>query len=91
MKKVEMGDRVQDKISSLKGIVTGITEYLYGCRRVMITPEENKDGKPAESFYIDEPQCEVLKKAVIEAPDLSEREPPHGARRDVPLRTIPKR
>lgn len=36
---VELGDRVKDKISGLKGIAVGISNYLYGCRRISIQPE----------------------------------------------------
>jgi hypothetical protein len=59
------GDRVKDKISGTKGIVVARTEWLYGCVRVSIQPEETKDGKPAESFVIDEAQCEVVKRNAV--------------------------
>jgi hypothetical protein len=53
--KVELGDRVEDKITGLKGIIIGITNWLYGCLRVTVQPEEAKDGKPADTFCVDEP------------------------------------
>jgi len=80
---VELGDRVQDKITGLKGIVVGITNWLYGCRRVVVQPEEAKDGKPAETFHVDEPQVEIVKKgAVAGRAVLVEEERPHGPRED---------
>ena len=66
--KVELGDRVQDKISGMKGIAVGATEWLYACRRISVQPEEAKDGKPIETFCVDEPQLKILKKAVIVPP-----------------------
>jgi len=62
---VKLGDRVQDKISKQKGIVVAITTWLYGCVRICVQPETTKDGKPAENFAVDEPQCEVIKKGVL--------------------------
>lgn len=63
--KVELGDRVQDKISGAKGIVVILTDWAYGCVRVTIQPEKiNKDSKPLDDFTIDEPQAKVLKKGV---------------------------
>ena len=76
---VELGDRVKDKISGLKGIVVGISNYLYGCRRISIQPEESKDGNPAEWFTIDEPQVDVVEKAAINGRET----PTHGPRENV--------
>ncbi len=61
----ELGDRVRDRISGISGIVTGCTEWLYGCRRIVIQAEDNKDGKPVDTFCIDEPQAEIIEKGVI--------------------------
>lgn len=77
---VELGDRVKDKISGLKGIAVGISNYLYGCRRISIQPEEAKDGKPAEWFTIDEPQCVRVKIAVIKGSETPAR---HGPRENI--------
>ena len=76
---IELGDRVKDKISGLKGIVVGISNYLYGCRRISIQPEESKDGKPAEWFTIDEPQVDVVEKAAINGRET----PTHGPRESI--------
>ncbi|MEN6474373.1 MAG: hypothetical protein ABFD81_10190 [Syntrophaceae bacterium] len=59
---IELGDRVKDKISGISGIAVGVTEWLYGCRRFVLQPEETKDGRPVESFSLDEPQLELIKK-----------------------------
>jgi hypothetical protein len=80
---VELGDRVEDKITGLKGIAVGITNYLYGCQRIMVQPEESKDGKPVDTFYVDEPQLEIVdKRAVAGRVIKAEEERPHGPRED---------
>ncbi len=80
---IELGDRVKDRISGLKGIAVGITNYLYGCKRIMVQPEETKDGKPVDTFYLDEPQLEIVKKGAVAARTIqSEEERPHGPREE---------
>lgn len=69
---INLGDRVKDTITGLKGIVIGKTEWLYGCLRLTVQPEESKDGKPADSFAVDEPQVELLKAAVIKARQIEQ-------------------
>ena len=76
---VELGDRVKDKISGLKGIVMAVSNYLYGCQRIGIQPEESKDGKPAEWFTVDEPQLEVVMKRAV----TGRTTPTHGPREDI--------
>lgn len=77
--RVNPGDRIQDKISGLRGIVTARTEWLYGCVRITAQPEEHKDGKMAEPFVIDEEQAIVVEAKAVK--DTRPRpEPPHGDR-----------
>ena len=95
---VNHGDRVQDKISGVTGIVVGITEWIYGCRRITIQPEETKDGSPVESCTFDEPQVKILKAGVLPTPITAKVRaqaagdiPPHGPRPNVKQRTTPTR
>lgn len=83
---VHPGDKVKDRISGLTGIATSRTEFLYGCVRVAVQPQELKDGKPVEATYIDEAQLQVLtREAVIGFARLAEQEPaPAAARRHGP-------
>ena len=82
---IELGDRVRDKITGFKGIVTGITQWLYGCTRIVILKEKvERDGK-AQEMCIDEPQAELIQKAVVkravpESAPAEERR--HGPRQD---------
>lgn len=78
------GDRVQDKISGAKGIVVARTEWIYGCVRLSVQPEDVKDGKPADCFVVDEPQATVLTNQALK--DSSQEQAPaarsHGERND---------
>ena len=43
---IKLGDKVKDKISGYKGIVTAIAKYLNGCTRILIEPTKlDDDGK----------------------------------------------
>ncbi len=84
---IELGDRVKDKISGLKGIVVGISTYLYGCRRVSFQPEEAKNGKPADWVTVDEPQLDIVKKGAIAGRMIVDEEArPHGPRPSIERR-----
>lgn len=62
---IALGDRAKDKITGFKGIVIGITAWLYNCDRLVIQPEAIKDGKPIDEATFDADQCALVKKAVI--------------------------
>ena len=83
--RVNLGDRVKDRITGLEGLVIAITEWLYGCRRLIIQPEKVQEGKVLDTYTIDEPQATVVQRAVIEpiAPAKPE-ERTHGAGRPEP-------
>ena len=66
MSDIKLGMEVKDKISGLKGIATSITEFIYGCRRIGVSPQELKDGKPMEESVIDEPQLEIVSDGIRE-------------------------
>lgn len=63
--RVNLGDKVKDLVTGLEGIATSRTEWLYGCGRIGVQPQEVKDGKQVEAAVIDEPQLEVLERGVI--------------------------
>ena len=92
MNRINLGDKVRDRVVGLSGIVTSRTEYLFGCVRIQVQPQ-SKGGKAADSFTTDEPQVELVKAGVITpiAP-LEETARTHGdrpdsvARRDVSTR-----
>jgi hypothetical protein len=69
---IQLGDRVRDRITGFEGIVIGITDWLYQCRRPIVQPSTlTSDGKPTESMSFDEDQLDVLEAGafVIKRPD----------------------
>jgi len=81
--RIKNGDRVRDRITGLKGIVVGRTEWLYGCTRITVQPESaTKDNKPAETFCVDEPQLEVLKRGVVNREPTKQSDQLSNARKE---------
>jgi hypothetical protein len=56
----ELGKKAKDKISGMSGILTARCEFLTGCNRYCVTPQELKDGRPIEGMYFDEAQIEII-------------------------------
>jgi hypothetical protein len=75
MKKVKLGDKVQDRITGYKGICTGILTYLNGCRRIGIQSKEVDKGLPVDAYWVDEVTGDVIKKQV----DKTEQEETGGS------------
>lgn len=71
MTKVNLGDKVQDKVTGYEGIATARVEYLNGCTQYGVSGKVDKDGKVPDVLYIDHSQLEVVvdKKVVVEARD----------------------
>ena len=65
MERINLGDKVKDLVTGFSGIATGRTTFLNGCDRICITPPVDKDGKPGESAWFDEPQVERVKANVV--------------------------
>ena len=57
---IELGQRVRDTVSGFQGICINRTEWLNGCVRIGIQPEETRDGKALDSSVFDEEQVEVV-------------------------------
>lgn len=65
MSKINLGDRVKDKVTGFEGICSGITVWLHGCRRIIIQPEKlGPDGKVIDALSFDEPGVDVVKAGV---------------------------
>jgi hypothetical protein len=60
MFKHELGVIGKDKITGFKGVLTSRCEFLTGCNRYCIQPQELKEGKPIEGIYFDEEQIEII-------------------------------
>lgn len=86
-KRIKLGQKVRDKITGLEGITVVRSEFLFGCIRFGVQPQEVKEGKPAEWVYVDEPQLEVVK----DTPAPKVEEPTYGPRPSDPGRPIDRR
>lgn len=79
MEKVELGDKVRDKVSGWEGVVTQYAKCLTGCDRVLIQGPVTKDGKIGEGYYVDAFACEVIKKGAVKinTPGVNDNGGPH--------------
>ena len=59
--KINLGDRVKDKVTGFVGIAIGRTEWLNGCTRITVQPEKLIGGKIVDTSCFDEPQLVVVK------------------------------
>lgn len=53
---LKLGDKAKDQISGFTGTIVAITEWLNGCRRITISPEQLHDGKIIDSHTFDAEQ-----------------------------------
>lgn len=61
---MKLGDVVRDRITGLKGVAIARTEWIYGCTRYAVQPQELDDkGLPKEAQWLDEDQLEVMPEA----------------------------
>lgn len=69
--RIALGDKAKDSITGFQGIVIAITDWLSGCRRILIQPEKLIEGKVVEAMPFDEPQVVLIKAgAVPEGPHV---------------------
>lgn len=65
--RIKLGTIVQDRVTGLQGVAVCRTEYLTGCTRVGVQPKgTQKDGRPFDSTYIDEPMLDIVDSSVIQ-------------------------
>lgn len=62
MDEIELGDKVQDTVSGLVGVIVCETRWLHGCVRVTIQPPLDKEGKVPGSYTVDKPQARLISK-----------------------------
>lgn len=61
---VNLGDRVTDTITGFEGAVTGIADYITGCRQCCVQPSA-KDGKFEEARWFDDDRLDVLEAGAV--------------------------
>jgi hypothetical protein len=84
--KVELGDLVEDTITGFKGIAIGRTKWIHGCTRIVIQPQELKDGKPIDPIAFDLPTVRVLSKGAFGETKNTGGPGPNASRRTDPTR-----
>ena len=75
---ISIGDKVKDKVSGFVGIVTGVVDYISGCKQALVAPVVDKDGKLLDSNWFDIQRLDVvdanvlrLNNALTPGPDLA--------------------
>ena len=63
MLKIEIGDKVKDKLSPFKGIVIAEIKYYNGCHRYQVQAEKLEAGKIVDE-WIDDSQIVLVEKVV---------------------------
>ena len=58
---IKLGATVRDPLTGLTGIAIVRSEWLWGCIRIGLQPNEVKDGKPVEETWFDENRLEIVK------------------------------
>ena len=58
-----LGKLGKDKVTGFKGIITGITTYLYGCAVYGLTPKAT-DGKLGDTLWFDEGRIMIIGKGI---------------------------
>jgi len=82
--KVELGDEARDTITGFKGKVVAITEWLHGCRRVVIQPTDlDKEGRIKLTETFDEAQVKVTKPVKVKKVKSTKGGPRPNAERQV--------
>ena len=86
--KVTLGKRYKDSISTFSGVAVARATYLYGCVRVLISPDRlTKDGEFFPDTWFDEPQLVSVRSAKVIKTKKSA--PPGGPPRSTPANRDP--
>lgn len=80
--KVELGDRVRDKVAGVEGIAVSYTRWLHGFLRWAVQPRTGEDEKKVDAEWVDDPNFEVIEKNVIRDTVPTDTPPRHGPRDD---------
>lgn len=80
--KVQLGDKVKDPITGIEGIAWAYITYMHGCERVGIQQPAFKNEKGEKEvpdlYYVDDPQCVIVKRAAVPVERASKTGGPSG-------------
>lgn len=62
---LDLGDKVKDEITRLKGTVISLTVHLHGCITCGVIPDGLHEGVPRKQQWFDAPQLKVVKKKAV--------------------------
>lgn len=57
---MKLGDQVRDKVTGVKGVAVGKSEWLTGCNTYAIQPPVKEDGTVPDPYWVDEARIEVI-------------------------------
>lgn len=63
MSKINLGDRVRDKLTEAEGRVIGLVTWWSGCDQAIVQPKGVHDGKPIGTIWQDIHRLEVVETA----------------------------
>ena len=79
---IPLGAVAQDTISGFEGVVVARTEWLYGCVRLVLQPQELHEGQPVEAQTFDEPQLIQMTGDPVAVKEKKKKVRPGGPRPD---------
>lgn len=56
---INLGVKVQDKITGFAGTVTGVVNYLTGCNQALVVPPVGSDGNMRDGQWFDFQRLDV--------------------------------
>ncbi len=77
MTKVKLGQKVEDKVTGFAGTITGIAEYISGCRQALVVAPLATDGD-IKSHWFDEDR-------LVDVPESEKR---NGGPQSSPPRSV---
>lgn len=73
MPRINLGDKVKDKVTGFTGTVVATTDWIAGCRRIAVQPAKLDAGKPIDPHQFDEEMLEVIKPKAKPKPKKKKR------------------
>lgn len=68
---IQLGQKARDVISNFEGVVTGVAEYLTGCRQLLLSRGDDT-GRPQGEWF-DEDRLDLVDDARVELPGGTSR------------------
>jgi len=57
--KFHRGEYLRDRVTQFCGVVVARSDYLTSCNAYLLQPALDKDGKPRDGVWFDEPRLEI--------------------------------